>query len=216
MITHDPWIWIAAILTFCIFSFLYRDNPLFKLAEHLFIGAAVGYSIAITWHQAVIPKIITPMVKVWDVVKTAPVRRIFTMAEFYYIFPIALGLLMFTRFARRHAWLSRWPIAFVIGFGSGVSIPLSLQNYVFKQMEGTVAVDLTISNIILIIGVFSTLFYFFFSISHKGTARRVARIGIFFIMIAFGAGFGYTVMARTSLLIGRIQFLLHDWLGLIR
>ena len=35
-------------------------------------------------------------------------------------------------------------------------------------------------------------------------------------MIAFGASFGYTVMARVSLLIGRIQFLLHDWLGVIQ
>lgn len=216
MIAADPWVWVAAILTFCIFSFLYKDNPFFKLAEHLFIGAAVGYSIAITWHQAVIPKIINPMLKLWTMMQSASVGRILTMTEFYYIFPIALGLLMFARFSRRYSWLSRWPIAFVIGFGSGVSVPLSLQNYVFKQMEGTVSLDLTISNIILIIGVFTTLFYFFFSIAHKGPARRIAQVGIYFIMVAFGAGFGYTVMARTSLLIGRIQFLLHDWLGLIR
>jgi hypothetical protein len=34
-------------------------------------------------------------------------------------------------------------------------------------------------------------------------------------MVAFGAGFGYTVMARISLLIGRMSFLLGDWLGII-
>jgi hypothetical protein len=33
-------------------------------------------------------------------------------------------------------------------------------------------------------------------------------------MVSFGAGYGYTVMSRISLLIGRFQFLLHDWLGL--
>jgi hypothetical protein len=32
-------------------------------------------------------------------------------------------------------------------------------------------------------------------------------------MIAFGAMFGNTVMARLSLFIGRMQFLLKDWLG---
>jgi hypothetical protein len=44
---------------------------------------------------------------------------------------------------------------------------------------------------------------------------KFAGIGIWFIMVAFGASFGYTVMARISLLIGRMQFLLHDWLGII-
>jgi hypothetical protein len=33
-------------------------------------------------------------------------------------------------------------------------------------------------------------------------------------MIAFGAAWGFTVMSRMSLLIGRVQFLLFDWLGL--
>jgi len=41
-------------------------------------------------------------------------------------------------------------------------------------------------------------------------------IGIIFIMVGFGAAFGYTVMARISLLIGRLQFLLGDWLGIIQ
>lgn len=34
-------------------------------------------------------------------------------------------------------------------------------------------------------------------------------------MIGFGSAFGYTVMARISLLIGRIQYLLGPWLGII-
>jgi len=35
-------------------------------------------------------------------------------------------------------------------------------------------------------------------------------------MIGFGASFGMTVMARISLLIGRIQFLVNDVLGLLK
>jgi len=37
---------------------------------------------------------------------------------------------------------------------------------------------------------------------------------MYFLMVSFGAGYGYTVMSRISLLIGRLQFLLYDWLGL--
>jgi hypothetical protein len=30
-------------------------------------------------------------------------------------------------------------------------------------------------------------------------------------MISFGASFGYTIMGRVSLLIGRLDFLYNDW-----
>ena len=56
--------------------------------------------------------------------------------------------------------------------------------------------------------------YFFFSVEHRGTVGAVSRAGILFLMVGFGASFGYTVMGRITLLIGRFQFLFHDWLGL--
>jgi hypothetical protein len=68
---------------------------------------------------------------------------------------------------------------------------------------------------LIIVGVIATLSYFYFSKEHKGVLGVAAKIGIWFMMIAFGASFGYTVMARISLLIGRVYFLLHNWLGLI-
>jgi MYXO-CTERM domain-containing protein len=66
-----------------------------------------------------------------------------------------------------------------------------------------------LNSIIILIGVSSVLFYFFFSIEHSGPGRIVARTGIVFLMIAFGAAFGYTVMARMSLLIGRLTDLIE-------
>jgi hypothetical protein len=63
--------------------------------------------------------------------------------------------------------------------------------------------------IIILLGVSSVLFYFFFSIEHSGLGKVVARTGIIFLMIAFGAAFGYTVMARMSLLIGRLTDLIE-------
>jgi len=47
-------VWIAAGLTLCVYSFLYKDNPFYKFAEHLYVGVSVGYTIAITWHQAIV------------------------------------------------------------------------------------------------------------------------------------------------------------------
>ena len=46
-VTHDVGIWVGALLTLCIFSFLYKDNPLYKLADHLFVGVSAGYFIVL-------------------------------------------------------------------------------------------------------------------------------------------------------------------------
>jgi hypothetical protein len=67
----------------------------------------------------------------------------------------------------------------------------------------------SVNVIIVLIGVSSVLFYFFFSVEHSGPGKAVARTGVLFLMIAFGAAFGYTVMARMSLLIGRLTDLIE-------
>jgi len=72
-----------------------------------------------------------------------------------------------------------------------------------------------INQIMVLLGVVCVLVYFFFSVEHKGLVGSGSRIGIYFLMVSFGASFGYTIMARMSLLIERIEFLLHDWLGII-
>jgi len=44
--------WVAAILTLCIFSFLYKDNPFYKFAEHLFTGVSAAYWMSVAfWSQ---------------------------------------------------------------------------------------------------------------------------------------------------------------------
>ena len=67
-------------------------------------------------------------------------------------------------------------------------------------------------NLVIILGVFSVLIYFYFSVEHKGVIGKVSRVGIWFLMISFGASFGYTIMARISLLMGRFSFLVNTWI----
>jgi hypothetical protein len=68
------------------------------------------------------------------------------------------------------------------------------------------------SKAVVALSTLAVLLYFFYSLEHKGALGKVSRLGVLFLMISFGAGFGNTVMARISLLIGRFTFLLHDWL----
>ena len=205
--------WVAVGLTLFIFSFLYRDNPLFKLAENLYVGVSVGYTIVKTYDTVIVHLIWKPVVE---------------NHEWTLLIPVAIGLLMLTRYVPKAAWLSRYAFAFIVGVGSGLAIPRTISSFILKQIEDTVrplmmlipgdGVTFTwsllnpassVNTIIILVGVSSVLFYFFFSVEHTGPGKAVARTGILFLMIAFGAAFGYTVMARMSLLIGRLSDLIE-------
>ncbi len=198
-------VWIGALLTLCIYSFLYKDNPFYKFAEKLFVGVSAGYWMVYEVRNVIIPNMVTPV------------------RQGHYIYGVAgvLGVMMLTRILPRIGWLSRWAIAFTVGMGSGYYFVTYLQSNALDQIRGTVMMPISFrpfsfasfSNIILVIGVLTALIYFFFSKEHRGGFGGAARVGIGFLMVAFGASFGYTVMARISLLIGRMQFLLYDWLG---
>ena len=54
--------------------------------------------------------------------------------------------------------------------------------------------------------------FWWISLNYVG---KTAKLGIWFLMITFGAAFGYTVMGRIALLAIRIEFLLNDWLWII-
>ena len=126
-----------------------------------------------------------------------------------------MGVLYIFRFHRNLSWLSRYPIAFGMGM-TGMWVPMSLHSSVLVQMRSAMLPIDNINTALIFIGTVTILMYFYFSREHKGLYGKVSNIGIWFMMIGFGASFGYTVMARISLLIGRIQFLFGDFLGLIK
>ena len=224
-------IWVAAFLTLCIYSFLYRDNPFYRFAEHLFVGISVGYGIVIAIHQGVIPLAWDPLSEavtaLWTEItgETTPETRN-TLWGLFKIIPIAIGMLFFARLSPRHTWLIRYPIAILIGFGAGVAIPNVLQANIFAQTRGTIEPFATINAgtlsawdifgaVLMVVGVICTLTYFFFSMEHRGPINWLSKIGIAFLMIGFGAAFGNTVMGRLALMIHRVGFLIYDWLGSI-
>ena len=224
-------IWIAAFLTLCIFSFLYRDNPFYRFAEHLFVGVSVGYSVVITIHQGFIPLAWEPLAEGVSALQSemtsegTPATKA-ALIGLFKIFPICIGLLFFARLSPRHTWLIRYPIAILIGFGSGIAIPNVLQASIFEQTygtltpfaamhEGTLPPWDIVGSILIGIGLICTLTYFFFSVEHQGPVGWLSKVGIAFLMIGFGAAFGNTVMGRVALLIHRVGFLLNDWLGSI-
>jgi len=235
----------AALLTLFIFTFLYKDNPLYKFAEHLLVGSSAGYYLVIYYHNSVKPNMIDQIVagfqKVSQMLSDGTfnfVDSILTNGGLWAIVPGIFGFLILFRLSRKLAWLSRYSFAFYIGTALGIWVPVAFQSLILEQMRGTIvesaAAEPTpvfnlsyfseffshpswggfvaaVSGPLVIIGVFCTLIYFFFSKEHTGVFGAFGKVGIWFLMLGFGASFGATVMARVSLLIGRMDFLINDW-----
>lgn len=195
--------WLAATLTIAILSFLYKDNPFYKLAEHIYVGISAAFWVIYFWAFNLKPMLIDKFVEETGVEK------------WILLLPAFLGFLMLARFFPKISWISRIPLAFIIGIGAGLGITAGVQGFLIPQIGATLLPLNSINNIFLVTGVLSTILYFYFSKELKGVLRGGFRLGIIFIMVAFGASFGYTVMARISLLIGRIYFLLSDWLRVL-
>jgi len=220
-------IWIGAVLTLFVFSFLYKDNPFYKFAEHLFVGVSAGYYIILNWWTVIVPNLLQPLQKAFAGTGVDAAHHGMFAAELgdyrgWLLIPGVLGVLLFTRLFGKIGWLSRWSLAVIIGVYAGLKTTGFAQGDLVAQIQASLQplwtgqLASSLNAILFTVGLIASLLFFFFSREHKGALGVASKIGIWFLMVGFGAGYGYTVMSRVSLLIGRLQFLLDDWLGLTR
>lgn len=209
-------VWIAAILTLMVYSYLLADNPLYRLAQHLFVGSSVGYAVVVVVHSVLRPRLFAPLLD--DATANWP-----------YLLPLLLGLLLLTKARGSSAWLGNSSVAFLFGVGAALAIGGALFGSFLPQIQASWVsvlpgsaggVGAAANNILLVLGTIGTLSYFYFTMGvRKGAGGTVVRIsstvGRWVLLITLGAIFGNRVMAYVSLLIERIYFLLGDWLGLV-
>ena len=216
---------LGTFLTLSILSFLYKDNIFYKTAEHLFVGVSAAYWMVMGFWSVMVPNLIgkihPPLVRPFmPAIASQP-------ASYWYLIPAILGIMLLWRLMPKGAWISRWALAFIVGTTAGLNFIRYMASDLLGQInssmiplvviqDGTLDTMTTISNLVVFLGVFCGLIYFFFSKEHKGVMGVGSKIGIWILMVTFGAGFGYTVMARISLLVGRFRFLFDDWLGILR
>ena len=232
--------WISAFLTLSILSFLFNDNPLYKAAEHLFIGVSAGYWASLFFWTQIQPNLFGRLwpsrsdvadgsmfksawyaiYEIFNFISTGfnvLDRNIFPEGgigerdmQLIYIIPFILGIFMLLRLVPKFGYLARWAIAYIVGMTAGLRFYSFLNSNVRMQIQAS-AVDFTsdwigiINALILFIGTLTGLIYFFFTTEHKGTIGTLSKIGLFYLMIKFGASFGFAVMGRISLLIGRMN-----------
>ncbi|HET9251359.1 MAG TPA: hypothetical protein VFP58_04510 [Candidatus Eisenbacteria bacterium] len=206
--------WLAALLTLAVLSFLYRDNPVFRTAESLFAGVSLGYYVGIVLDQTLRPNLIEPLAT--DFAKNNDL-----------LIAGVLGALLYMRYVPRVGWVARYGLAVYVAYYIGVEFTRKIHGEVLPQMGRTIqpldqgwsfqSVWAFLNSpgllaLMAIVGTYSVLIYFFFSREQGPVTQRVSRVGIWFLMVSFGAAFGFTVMGRVALLIGRINFLIYDWI----
>ncbi|HHY17996.1 MAG TPA: hypothetical protein GX524_07950 [Firmicutes bacterium] len=192
-------IWIGAFLTLAFWSILFKENPIFSFAEHLYVGLGAGQAIAVGWVN----------------IKTLAINPMTTEGKISAVIPLLLGLLLYTRFLGAEVkWLNRIPTALMVGVGTGLAFTRFAQSDLVGQVRGTMLDLKSLNNLIIVLGTLATISYFFFTSENK-VVSGLNKIGRMIMMIAFGSAFGNTVMGRLSLFIGRLQYLLGDWLGVL-
>jgi len=217
---------LQIFFTLAVFSFLYRDSPIYRFAEHVFVGVATGYAVVVQFHTVFMPNLVRPL---RDEGLAGLAHGRVHAAALLLVIPGMLGFMIFFKFFDNYAWIARWPMAVVIGYYSGAAIIGSAQGDLIPQVQANLvpfikagswgrflaepglftALDV-VYNPILIVGTICCLIYFFFSKEHKGMTGGAATVGIWFLMVSFGASYGSTVMTRVSLFLERAYFLLKE------
>jgi hypothetical protein len=217
--------WIGAFvglfLTLSVFSYLLKDNALFRLVIHLFIGVTTGFVVVVTWKSVLFPQLIQPLIDGdWYT------RLLLTI-------PLILSILLFFRLFPRLSFLGSPVLALLVGVGAATAIAGAAIGTIYPQVKDTVdlfevhSINFRSSNfwyqlfnaVFILVGTITTLVYFQFGVKSKKKSEaiteqttwlnRLGRIGQGFIAVAFGALFTGVLLATLVALISRLQAILQ-------
>jgi hypothetical protein len=201
---------LAAVGIVAIFSLVFKENKLFRLFEHIFLGLAAGYTFQINWTDVLRPQWWDPM---WS------------HGQWWWVMIAPISLMFYGIYTRNFAWQARLLFGFLFGMVTGTVFQAFSSEYLpqvsasFKPIipSATVSPAVAIDNIIFLVIMLSVATYFFFAFEQRSKpAKAASTAGRWLLMLSFGAIFGSTIMTREALLIDRIYFLLHDWMRLVR
>ena len=201
--------------TLGIYSILYKENKVFRFFEHMYLGLAAGYSISAAWNDILRPQWWTLMM---------------IEGRWWMLFAIPAAMMFYMIYSKQNSWMSRLIFGLFLGATAGQTFQSFAADYFpkFRTAASKAVMDLTevsqpgaygltpfsaaLNNVLFMVILASVMTYFFFSFEQKGKViPTVSKFGRYTLMVAFGALFGSTIMARMSLLIGRMYFLIHDF-----
>ncbi len=201
---------VGLVITLLVFSYLIGDNPLYRVALHIFVGASVAYAVVVAWHA-----ILRPLLLDW--VLSGNVNVLLGLV------PFLLGGLLLARGVRSLSWLGNFSIALLLGVGIAVAVggalvgtllpqagaamrPLSPFSYPDDPLNGP------LDGLLIVVGTVTSLMVFTFTLRRGVSGRLIAlstRLGRFFLFVSFGAVFAGVLIASVSVLVERLQFIIE-------
>jgi hypothetical protein len=192
-------LWTGWVLMLMVYSYpLYKENPAYRLAEYLYIGVTLAITIMVNLNN-VVSMAVRPMLQ----------------GQILMIIPIIVGLLVFTMLSPQYRWVSRYPIALLVGTGFGLGIRGTIKPNLQDAIIDTITAPTEggamawINFVYVAVGLVCAVLYFLLTYEHTGLLQAPSRIGRLFIMVGLGAYFGNTVLFRFTMLAGRAKFFLQ-------
>ncbi len=207
------WMIVSFVLTLLVFSYLFGDNPAFRIATAILVGVSAGYFAVLIVYQVLLPRLIVPLLK----------GSVVTLV------PLFLSGLLLTKLSPRLSRLGNLSMAYLVGAGAAIAIGGAVLGTLFTQVKGAIASLPSLSETgsqnwwllieggFILLGTVASLVYFNFGASEKAGANGqrpalvafFAGIGQFFIAITLGAVFAGVMTSAVTALIERGGFILQ-------
>ena len=196
---------ITAMYTISVFTILWKENIFYRSAAMSLVGAGVGYTTAVAVN--------TIQRLGWSEI---------IEGNYLLLIPFLMGPLFVLRISKTYGWFSRYPTSILVGVMIGVSMSTYIKSQFLDLISASilpmfnVADPLTgLNNALTFVIVVCVVSYMIFTMPRLSASRpmqTVLRLARFFMMITFGATFGSTIMGRVTSFLGRMEFLLFEWL----
>ncbi len=113
------WIlWLSAFCILAIYSYLFKDNPVYRAIVQIFIGLNIGYGVIVNWRDVLYPQWWLPMTDGFKALLfNAPGSKWSSLWALVGV----LGLLWYFQLSRKYLWLSRIVIGLTVGIGAGLT-----------------------------------------------------------------------------------------------
>ncbi len=204
---------LGFVLTLAIFSYLLGDNPLFRIALHLFIGVSSGYIAALIFRQVWINQLFQPLLNP----ETDPLLRA------WLVFSLLLTVFLLTKISPRLGVIGTPAAALLSGIAAGLMITGAFQGTLIPQLKATASAfdpsrpfELWLDGLILLLGAISTLAYFHFgadrSLRRRWWIRLLAFSGLIFLGLTLGVLFAALYSSTLTALIERLNTLISFFL----
>lgn len=190
----DAGVLISLLLTLFIWTYLFdTKSKLFVFVEYTYIGIMAA-NVVVYAKRTLLSKVIEPL----------------ALNQYAVIVPLLIGILAYARYSGDTFWLSRYPMALLVGVGTGISLRTVVQTQCLAQVLACTKLDLTsplttLNSVLMPVMVIISLIYFIMTREHRGAFGQAASIGRYIIVVAMGTAFGNLAMTRLSLMIARAQ-----------